>query len=115
MRASKPTAPSARRTEVEGSGTTGTELPQHDFDPLLDRRMVGAVAGDKLLDHCSQRCGRALSVRDSHGDVLAPPFATAIEPDGQPDRLRFGSPKTCDRNRRRLVALQSAACTWDTA
>ena len=47
--------------------SVSVKLKQHVVDAPLDRRMVGAVAGDKFLDNGPQRRGRQLRVRDTHG------------------------------------------------
>ena len=43
------------------------ELSQHLYDATLDRRMVRAVASDKLLDNSPQCSERQLRVGDMHG------------------------------------------------
>lgn len=43
------------------------ELMQHLCDTTLDRRVVRAVAGDKLLDNSPQGRGRQMRVGDVHG------------------------------------------------
>jgi hypothetical protein len=48
------------------------ELAQHQFDAMFDGRMVGAVAGDKFLDHRTQCRGRKLPMGDVHGVSLPP-------------------------------------------
>jgi hypothetical protein len=42
------------------------EFTQHQLDALSDKRMVGAVAGDKFLDDGPQCRGRQLAMRDAH-------------------------------------------------
>jgi len=46
--------------------STCAELLQHRLDAPLDRRMVRAIASDKLFNYGSQSCGRQLRVGDAH-------------------------------------------------
>jgi len=52
-------------------GAAGLELTEHQLDATFDRRMVGAVAGDKFLDDGPQCGGRQSSMGDMHGLSLS--------------------------------------------
>jgi hypothetical protein len=48
------------------------KLKQHQFDALFDRRMVGAIAGDKFLNNGPECRRRQLQMGNAHRVIVLP-------------------------------------------